>query len=169
MGNVRDRKILVFHKRRRKHSRKKNGHRQQHTKIKITKILSKNGKIIAESKLQTTQKQAKPSKKIEKAKKESKKKVQVKKIKYVTNMATKKAGGSSRNGRDSKGRRLGVKRYGDEIVIPGNIIVRQRGTKIHPGQNVSMGKDHSIFSLVKGKVKFKKSKSDRTFVSVIPN
>ena len=81
LGNVRDRKILVFHKRRRKHSRKKNGHRQQHTKIKITKILSKNCKIIAESKLQTTQKQAKPSKKIEKAKKESKKKVQVKKIK----------------------------------------------------------------------------------------
>ena len=84
-------------------------------------------------------------------------------------MATKKAGGSSRNGRDSKVRRLGVKIYGDQIVIPGNIIVRQRGTRIHPGQNVGIGKDHSIFSLIKGKVKFKKSKSDRTFVSVIPN
>ena len=84
-------------------------------------------------------------------------------------MATKKAGGSSRNGRDSKGRRLGVKIYGDQIVIPWNIIVRQRGTRIHPGQNVGIGKDHSIFSLIKGKVKFKKSKSDRTFVSVIPN
>ena len=84
-------------------------------------------------------------------------------------MATKKAGGSSKNGRDSKGRRLGVKRYGDRSVIPGNIIVRQRGTKIHPGNNVGMGKDHSIFSLVKGKVKFKKSKFNRTFVSVIPN
>ena len=84
-------------------------------------------------------------------------------------MATKKAGGSSRNGRDSKGRRLGVKRYGDQIVIPGNIIVRQRGTKIFPGQHVAMGKDHSIFSLIKGKVEFKKSKSDRTFVSVKPN
>ena len=84
-------------------------------------------------------------------------------------MATKKAGGSSRNGRDSAGRRLGVKKYGGETVIPGNIIVRQRGTKIHPGDNVSMGKDHSIFSLVKGKVKFKKSKLNRTFVSVIPN
>ena len=59
-------------------------------------------------------------------------------------MATKKAGGSSKNGRDSKGRRLGVKRYGDQLVIPGNIIVRQRGTKIHPGDNVGMGKDHSI-------------------------
>ena len=84
-------------------------------------------------------------------------------------MATKKAAGSSRNGRDSAGRRLGVKKYGGESVIPGNIIVRQRGTKIHPGDNVGMGKDHSIFSLVKGKVKFKKSKLNRTFVSVIPN
>ena len=84
-------------------------------------------------------------------------------------MATKKAGGSSRNGRDSAGRRLGVKKYGGQIVVPGNIIVRQRGTKIFPGDNVGMGKDHSIFSLVKGKVEFKKNKSDRTFVSVKPN
>ena len=84
-------------------------------------------------------------------------------------MATKKAGGSSKNGRDSAGRRLGVKRYGDQIVQPGNIIVRQRGTRIHPGMNVGMGKDHSIFSVIKGKVVFKKTKSDRTFVSVKPN
>tara|TARA_B100001989_G_scaffold9065_1_gene5916 strand:+ start:2468 stop:2722 length:255 start_codon:yes stop_codon:yes gene_type:complete len=84
-------------------------------------------------------------------------------------MATKKAGGSSRNGRDSKGRRLGVKKYGSQDVLPGNIIVRQRGTKVHPGQNVGIGKDHSIFSLIKGKVKFKKSKLNRTFVSVIPS
>ena len=84
-------------------------------------------------------------------------------------MATKKAGGSSRNGRDSKGRRLGVKRYGSQNVIPGNIIVRQRGTKIHPGENVGMGKDHSIFSKIKGTVEYKKTKSDRTFVSVKPN
>ena len=84
-------------------------------------------------------------------------------------MATKKAGGSSRNGRDSTGRRLGVKIYGDQSVIPGNIIVRQRGTRIHPGENVGMGTDHTLFSLVKGKVKFKKSKLNRTFVSVIPN
>ena len=83
-------------------------------------------------------------------------------------MATKKAGGSSRNGRDSAGR-LGVKKYGGQFVVPGNIIVRQRGTKIFPGQNVGMGKDHSIFSVVKGKVVFKKSKSDRTYVSVKPN
>ena len=84
-------------------------------------------------------------------------------------MATKKAGGSSRNGRDSAGRRLGVKRYGGQLVLPGNIIVRQRGTKIHPGDCVSMGRDHSIFSLVKGKVHFKTSKLNRTFVSVVPN
>ena len=84
-------------------------------------------------------------------------------------MAHKKAGGSSRNGRDSAGRRLGVKKFGSESVIPGNIIVRQRGTKIHPGSNVGMGKDNSIYSLIKGKVKFKKSKLNRTFVSVIPN
>jgi len=83
-------------------------------------------------------------------------------------MATKKAGGSSKNGRDSAGRRLGVKRYGDQIVQPGNIIVRQRGTRIHPGTNVGMVKDHSIFSLINGKVKFKKSKSNRTLVSVFP-
>ena len=83
-------------------------------------------------------------------------------------MATKKAGGSSRNGRDSAGRRLGVKKYGQQLVRPGNIIVRQRGTKIHPGSNVGMGKDHTIFSLVNGKVKFKKSKSNRTLVSVVP-
>ena len=84
-------------------------------------------------------------------------------------MATKKAGGSSRNCRDRAGRRLGVKKYGGQYVLPGNIIVRQRGTKIFPGQNVGMGKDHSIFSVVKGKVVFKKSKSDRTYVSVKPN
>ena len=84
-------------------------------------------------------------------------------------MATKKAGGSSRNGRDSAGRRLGVKKYGGQPVLPGNIIVRQRGTKIHPGAHVGMGRDHSIFSLIKGKVQFKKSRLDRTFVSVIPS
>ena len=84
-------------------------------------------------------------------------------------MATKKAGGTTKNGRDSAGRRLGVKRYGDQLVKPGNIIVRQRGTRIHPGNHVGMGRDHSIFSLIKGKVQFKTSKLNRTFVSVIPN
>ena len=84
-------------------------------------------------------------------------------------MATKKAGGSSRNGRDSAGRRLGVKKYGGQAVIPGNIIVRQRGTKIFPGEHVGIAKDHSIFSLVKGEVEYRKTKSDRTYVSVKPN
>ncbi len=69
-------------------------------------------------------------------------------------MATKKAGGSTRNGRDSAGRRLGVKKYGEQVVIPGNIILRQRGTKMHPGLNVGMGKDHTIFAKVSGRVKF---------------
>ena len=82
-------------------------------------------------------------------------------------MATKKAGGSSRNGRDSIGRRLGVKKFGGENVVAGNIIVRQRGTKIHPGNNVGIGKDHTIFATKNGKVAFKKTRI-RTFVSVIP-
>ena len=84
-------------------------------------------------------------------------------------MATKKAGGSSKNGRDSAGRRLGVKKYGGQLVLPGQIIVRQRGTRIHPGDHVGMGRDHTIFSLIKGKVKFKTAKLNRTFVSVSPN
>ena len=82
-------------------------------------------------------------------------------------MATKKAGGSSRNGRDSAGRRLGVKKYGGQEVIPGNIIVRQRGTKFHPGSNVGIGKDHTIFATKNGKVAFKKTRT-RTFISVVP-
>ena len=69
-------------------------------------------------------------------------------------MATKKAGGSTRNGRDSAGRRLGVKKYGEQVVIPGNIILRQRGTKMYPGLNVGMGKDHTIYAKVSGRVKF---------------
>ena len=81
-------------------------------------------------------------------------------------MATKKAGGSSRNGRDSAGRRLGVKKYGGQEVISGNIIVRQRGTKFHPGSNVGIGKDHTIFATKDGKVSFKKTRS-RTFISVV--
>jgi len=82
-------------------------------------------------------------------------------------MATKKAGGSSRNGRDSAGRRLGVKKYGGQEVISGNIIVRQRGTKFHPGSNVGIGKDHTIFATKDGKVTFKKTRA-RTFISVVP-
>jgi len=82
-------------------------------------------------------------------------------------MAHKKAGGSSRNGRDSDGRRLGVKKFGGENVVSGNILVRQRGTKWHPGRNVGIGKDHTLFALVDGKVEFKASKF-RDSVSVVP-
>ena len=84
-------------------------------------------------------------------------------------MATKKAGGSSRNGRDSAGRRLGVKKYGGQLVFPGNIIVRQRGTKIHPGDHVGMGKDHSIFSLIKRKSsEFQKIKTKQNICICYP-
>jgi large subunit ribosomal protein L27 len=81
-------------------------------------------------------------------------------------MAHKKAGGSSRNGRDTAGRRLGVKKFGGEAVVPGNIIIRQRGTKYHPGRNVGMGKDHTIFALTEGRVAFHRGQRDRMFVSV---
>ncbi len=83
-------------------------------------------------------------------------------------MAHKKAGGSSRNGRDSAGRRLGVKLYGGQQAIPGNIIVRQRGTKFWPGDGVGMGKDHTIFATVEGAVTFHKGLKNRTFISVLP-
>ncbi len=81
-------------------------------------------------------------------------------------MATKKGGGSTRNGRDSESKRLGVKCFGGEHVIPGNIIIRQRGTKYYPGENVGMGKDHTLFALTEGSVLFSKGRLDRTFVSV---
>ncbi len=83
-------------------------------------------------------------------------------------MAHKKAGGSSRNGRDSEGRRLGVKKYGGENVVPGNILIRQRGTKFYPGLNVGMGKDHTLFAKIEGAVQFKKGAKDRQYVSVVP-
>jgi len=83
-------------------------------------------------------------------------------------MAHKKAGGSSRNGRDSAGRRLGVKLYGGQAAIPGNIIVRQRGTTYFPGEGVGMGTDHTIFAVTEGCVTFKKGLKGRTFISVLP-
>jgi len=83
-------------------------------------------------------------------------------------MAHKKAGGSSRNGRDSAGRRLGVKLYGGQQCIAGNIIARQRGTKWHPGQNVGLGKDHTLFALIDGHVQFRTKAKGRVFVSVVP-
>lgn len=84
-------------------------------------------------------------------------------------MATKKGGGSTRNGRDSAGRRLGVKKFGGESVIAGNIIARQRGTKFHPGQNVGIGRDFTIFSLVDGVVQFRKAAKNRIKIDVVPN
>ena len=83
-------------------------------------------------------------------------------------MAHKKAGGSSRNGRDSESKRLGVKKFGGEKVIPGNIIIRQRGTKWHPGVNVGIGTDHTLFALEQGAVTFTKKANGRTYVSVNP-
>jgi large subunit ribosomal protein L27 len=83
-------------------------------------------------------------------------------------MAHKKAGGSSRNGRDTAGRRLGVKAFGGETVVPGNIIIRQRGTKVHPGTGVGIGRDHTIFATVGGTVSFRRTKGDRQTVSVVP-
>jgi len=83
-------------------------------------------------------------------------------------MAHKKGVGSSKNGRESASKRLGIKKFGGEVVIPGNIIVRQRGTKYHPGNNVGIGKDHTIFALTEGKVSFSTGKDNRKFVHVLP-
>jgi large subunit ribosomal protein L27 len=83
-------------------------------------------------------------------------------------MAHKKAGGSSRNGRDSPGQRLGVKRFGGQTVLAGNILVRQRGTKFHAGSNVGIGKDHTLFALVDGQVAFQTKREGRCFVSILP-
>ena len=83
-------------------------------------------------------------------------------------MASKKAGGSTKNGRDSQSKRLGVKRFGGEQVLPGTIIVRQRGTKFHLGNNVKMGRDHTIYSVIEGLVKFERFAKDRFKISVYP-
>lgn len=83
-------------------------------------------------------------------------------------MAHKKGAGSSRNGRESESKRLGVKLYGGQVAKAGNIIVRQRGTKHYPGENVGMGKDHTLFALVNGKIEFRKKQGNKSFVSVLP-
>lgn len=83
-------------------------------------------------------------------------------------MAHKKSGGSSRNGRDSESKRLGVKKYGGERVLSGNILVRQRGTTFHPGDNVGMGRDHTLFATVEGHVKFTRKRDDKCFISILP-
>lgn len=84
-------------------------------------------------------------------------------------MASKKGVGSSKNGRDSESKRLGVKRYGGQAVLAGNILIRQRGTKFHAGVNVGMGKDHTLFALKDGKVAFKRGRLNRTFVTIVAN
>lgn len=83
-------------------------------------------------------------------------------------MAQKKGGGSTSNGRDSAGRRLGIKKFGQEHVLAGNILVRQRGTKFHAGKNVGMGKDHTLFALTEGFVEFKRGSGNRSYISVLP-
>jgi len=83
-------------------------------------------------------------------------------------MAHHKAGGSSRNGRDSKGQRLGMKMYGGQLVVPGNIIVRQRGTEFHPGKFVGMGRDHTLFAKVEGHIKFHRGMKNRQYISIVP-
>ncbi|MBK9293766.1 MAG: 50S ribosomal protein L27 [Oligoflexia bacterium] len=83
-------------------------------------------------------------------------------------MATKKAGGSTKNGRDSQSKRLGVKRFGGEVVLPGTILVRQRGTQFYPGKNVGMGRDFTIYSLIEGKVDFSRKSKTRLHVNVVP-
>lgn len=83
-------------------------------------------------------------------------------------MSTKKGGGSTRNGRDTAGKRLGIKRFGGESVRAGNIIARQRGTKFHPGENVGIGRDHTLFALIDGTVEFQRFKKDRTKVNIQP-
>ena len=155
---TRDDKIRVFRKNRRKHFQRTKGHRQYISILKVMAIKSAIGEESFKEPAKKAPPKAETPKKVEK-KAETPKKTEVKATE------TKKAGGSSKNGRDSAGRRLGVKKFGGEHVIPGNIIVRQRGTKFYPGENVGIGKDHTLFSLVEGKVLFKKSRN-RQFVCV---
>ena len=118
-------KVIIFKKKRRHNYRRKNGHRQQLTVLKITSVAQGS-----------------------------------------TQMAHKKAGGSSRNGRDSESKRLGVKRFGGQAVNAGTIIIRQRGTRVHPGRNVGLGKDHTLYATANGAVVFHTGKLGRKYVSV---
>ena len=138
----RDKKVIVFKYKSKVRYRRKTGHRQDHTKVAIEGINAG---------------QAPGSRAAKPAKDES-----------ARVMAHKKGGGSSRNGRDSQGQRLGVKRYGGELVTAGSIIVRQRGTKIHPGTNVGVGRDHTLFALKDGKVEFQRHSKYRKKVSINP-
>ena len=180
LNQAKGKKVIHFVKRRRKHSsQRKKGHRQDLTILKVLDIKSDQkvneeasfeivGKVTKNSKVSTSKiaetgkdKKASPSKAINPE-------IKTKSVKSTKKtMAHKKAGGSSRNGRDSAGRRLGVKKFGGENVISGNIIVRQRGTKWWPGNNVGIGKDHTIYATSDGKVKFHKGLKGRTFISIV--
>ena len=202
-------KIIVFKKKRRKNYRRKKGHRQDLTLLRITEILT-DGKKPSQTKAarpEPKKVEAKKPRPMAKAETKPAKKPAAKKARLrrrprpprsprpkrqrprsqrprlqprslrpsreeevrTETMAHKKAGGSSRNGRDSAGRRLGVKKSGGQRVIPGNIIVRQRGTKWHPGDGVGMGKDHTLFALREGDVEFATKQKGRVYVSVKPN
>ena len=183
----------MFKKKRRSTYRRKNGHRQELTALRITEILTDGKKP---SKAAPKPEAKKAEKAAPKAKAESKPsgqegrsetggeeasgqggekgscqeaRFQAEEVVRNRAMAHKKAGGSSRNGRDSAGRRLGVKKSGGQSVIAGNIIVRQRGTKWHPGDGVGMGKDHTLFALREGDVEFATKQKGRVYVSVKPH
>jgi large subunit ribosomal protein L21 len=148
-------KVIVFKKRRRQNSRRKNGHRQHVTVLRIAGF-AQDGQTLAEAAPEVVE----PMVDAGPAAGEN--------AQEYAGMAHKKAGGSSRNGRDTAGRRLGIKKFGGETVLAGNIIVRQRGTKWKPGHNVGLGRDHTIFALIDGKVEFRRRSDDRVHVSVAP-
>ena len=173
-------KVIIFKKRRRQNSRRRNGHRQHVTVLRIAgfekdgQALTRGGGRgrtagragpgrdrrggIARRGFRREPRERRPGlSEPGDALRRSKRR-----------MAHKKAGGSSRNGRDTEGRRLGIKKFGGEAVVAGNIIVRQRGTKWKPGNNVGLGRDHTIFALIDGKVEFKRRSDDRVHVSVAP-
>ena len=214
-------KVIAFKKRRRKNSRRKRGHRQEFTLLRVTEILTDGAKptVTARPKPEPKPKPVvtrarrrrrarrepgaegqgrqeaeagrkkadkKPAKKAERRRTSRNRAPRarrsddfVTKLDYITGderpdvqgpatMAHKKAGGSSRNGRDSNSQRLGLKIFGGEQVLAGNIIARQRGTKWHPGTNVGLGKDHTLFALTHGRVEFRTKAKGRIFVSVLP-
>ena len=156
-------KVLVFKKKRRKNHRRLNGHRQDLTVVRIRGV-SASGEAPARQPRRRRYRRrdagaggpggTAPRRRRAKARNRT--------------MAHKKAGGSSRNGRDFPASGSGSRRYGGEIVIPGNIIVRQRGTKFHPGDNVGIGRDHTLFALSEGRVAFRRGYRGRTFISVEP-
>ena len=157
-------KIIIFKKRRRQNSRRRNGHRQHVTVLRIagedagaTAAQTPAGRTGCRRAAEAAE-SGEPAAEIRRRRSRT--------ASGVGRMAHKKAGGSSRNGRDTAGRRLGIKKFGGEAVIAGNIIVRQRGTKWKPGSNVGLGRDHTIFALIDGKVEFQRRPEDRVHVSV---